>query len=190
MEKETQTYLRSLEDNLGYLTIEERQEITNEVKSHIYEATTNGAELKEVLSALGSPKKLAKSYVGEAILKNNKFNLKNQITLFRFYLVTGFSGMIVVPFVSILSITLYMSSILVFIGGVAKFIGNLLGYQVPINMFDFQGFQMPNMIMLPLAIVSSILLYIASKKLWSWLKKYLQKISVSHRKIINEQQSI
>lgn len=183
MSESVKTYLRELDGQLSYLSEAERRDIMEEVGSHIYERIQAGSSEKEILAGFGQPRELAKSYGGEAIANNTTFNLKSLVTMMKFYFVTGMKGVFIIPFVSITSITFYACSIIIVIAAVVKGLGGLSGFEVPITLINIGFWQAPDWLAISLSFLVAVLLYIASRKLWSYLKKFLREISHSYRKL-------
>ncbi|WP_086348389.1 DUF1700 domain-containing protein [Candidatus Enterococcus clewellii] len=183
MNEKVTHYLQLLNKQLHRLETQERADILEEVESHIFEAVSNGASVDHVLETLGDPAKLAASYTSEAILKNGSFNLSSLAQLVKFYFVTGFSGMFIIPIVGILSIAFYFCSFVVIAAGVIKTIGLFFGYSLPISVMNFGFWQAPDFMVLPICLVFGALFYVGSRKMWHWLKDYLFSISVAHRKL-------
>lgn len=117
MKNETDTYLLTVATHLGNLSAAEKNDNLEEISSHIDDSLNAGVSEAEILHNLGDPASLAKSFVGTNLLKNPTFNLKQMLKIITFYAKTGFSGMIIVPFLSILSFTLYICSFFVVIMG-------------------------------------------------------------------------
>lgn len=59
------------------------------------------------------------------------------------------------------------------IGGLVKLIGTLLGYDVPVSLFDIGSFHMPLVLGLLLSVAVGIALFFAGKACWKVTKKYL-----------------
>lgn len=183
MNEKATHYLQQLSKHLNRLETQERIDILEEVESHIFEAVSNGASIDHVLQTLGDPKKLAHSYTSEALLKNGSFNLSSMMQLLKFYFITGFSGMFVIPVVGILSIAFYFSAFISVAAGIIKTVGLFFGYSLPISVMNFGFWQAPDFMTLPICLVFGFLFYVASRKMWRWLKDYLFSISVAHRKL-------
>ncbi|WP_321387320.1 HAAS signaling domain-containing protein [uncultured Enterococcus sp.] len=183
MNEKATHYLQQLSKHLNQLETQEKIDILEEVESHIFEAVSNGASIDQVLQALGDPKKLAQSYTSEALLKKDSFNLSSMAQLVKFYFITGFSGMFIIPVVGILSIAFYFSAFVVIAAGIIKTIGLFFGYSLPISVMNFGFWQAPDFMVLPICLIFGLLFYVGSKKMWRWLKDYLFSISVAHRKI-------
>lgn len=187
MESKINNYLETVNQHLKHLTISEKTDIISEIKSHIQEMQINQkVEIDVILEAMGDPKQLAKAYTGETIANITNYNFRNLIRVISFYGKTGFSGMFIVPCVSILSVSLYLCSFLSIMAGVIKTGGTLLGFNVPFIMFDFGFWTVPGVLALPVSIPFAILFYYLSKKLWKLLKTYLATVSKNYRVIKEE----
>lgn len=181
-------YLENVNRNLKHLTISEKTDIINEIKSHIKEVQRDqNMDVDTILHNLGAPAELAKAYVGETIANSSNFNFKNLTRLISFYGLTGLSGMFVVPCISILSVSLYACSFIVLIGGAIKTIGTLLGFEVPFIMFHFGFFTLPGILALPVSIPFAALFYFCSKKLWKVLKSYMASVSKNYHSIKHDE---
>lgn len=69
MEKELNAYLGKLEKYLKPVAVSERIDIINEIKSEMQELQGNGMSAEEIIERLGDPKKLAKAYLGDILVK-------------------------------------------------------------------------------------------------------------------------
>lgn len=183
MNQQAAAYLQELGTHLTRLEPEERADILEEVESHIFESLSNGTSTEEVLKALGTPKALANSYIGENLLKKGSFNLSNLFQLIKFYFVTGFSGMIIVPFLAVLSVALYLCTFLVVIVGIVSVVFMVLGTPLPFSVMNLGFWQAPDFLALPICLVFGLAFYLLSKKLWRWLNTYLLSVATAHRKL-------
>lgn len=86
------------------------------------------------------------------------------------------------PFVSVLSVGLMMCGILSFIGGIIKFTGYLLGYEVPFVIFQIGTYTANPILSLPITIIMGCLLILFGKKLWRFTIKFIENISVKKEK--------
>ncbi|MGC6769015.1 DUF1700 domain-containing protein [Enterococcus sp. LJL128] len=185
MNEKATHYLQQLNRYLGRLQDQERVDILEEVESHIFESANNGTDIDAILETLGNPKELASSYINESVLKNGSFNLNNLMKLVKFYFITGFSGMFIIPCIAITSAVFYLCSFVLPLAVVIKIVAQFFGYSLPIAVLNFGFWQAPDFIALPICLIVSVLLYISSKKMWQWLKDYLFSVSAAHRKIKN-----
>lgn len=171
-DKKMNEYLEVVKRNLKYLTISEKTDIINEIKSHIKETQMKQEiDLNTVLQNLGDPSELGKAYAGKTIVSTTSFNLKNFIRTISFYGATSLGTM----FLSVLAGCLYLCIFLVIIGGIIKTAGNLLGFDMSFVVFKVGNWLVPDLLAFPVSIPIAILFYFCSKKLWNVLKAYFTK---------------
>ncbi|MBP2097230.1 DUF1700 domain-containing protein [Enterococcus rivorum] len=181
MELEVKQYLSTVSTNLNYLSATERREILEEINSHIEESLANHQSVTEILKNLGDPVALAQAFAGNNLSTNQSFNMKHLLKLFSFYTKTGLSGMIVLPFLSILSITLYACAYFVVLMGLIVTIGTILGFSFPPVVFNLGFWAAPNILAFPITAIFGFLFYKLSKYLWHLMKQYISKVSSSHQ---------
>jgi len=177
MEEVVNQYLDVVFNNLKPLRISEKTDIINEIKSHIKEKQQNSSEsIEQILSDLGDPKELAKSYVGDKLLEKDRINLNQLVKLIGHYSVTGLTSIIVVPTLGLTSIIFSITSILLV---------GLAIINIPIWYFKLDiPWTIVNLVFWqPKGIIASIIilmvaygLYWASKWLWRLLKAYIVHI--------------
>lgn len=85
--------------------------------------------------------------------------------------------MIVIPFLSILSIVLYLSSFLLVGLGIVVTVGSLFGLTFPFAIINLGFWTSPDRLALPISAVFGYLFYVCSKYLWRLLKQYLSIMS-------------
>lgn len=95
----------------------------------------------------------------------------------------------VLPATGGVGFALILGSVFCLIGGFVKFIGSVLGYHVPISLFDIGEFHMPLVLGFILSIVLGIALFIVGKALWNVTRKYLVWIGEMKRKMMIKQNS-
>jgi uncharacterized membrane protein len=173
-DKQMNEYLGVVEKNLKYLTISERADILNEIKSHIKEMQmTQKIDMNTVLHNMGDPVELGKSYVGKTIINTTSFNFKNFIRTISFYGATSIGGTIL----SVLAGSLYLCTFLTIIAGLIKTVGTLLGIDTSSVAFNVGSLEVPDILALPISLPIALFFYICSKKVWDILKSYLAKAS-------------
>lgn len=174
-------YLNEVRKHLRILSETEIDDIIMEIESHIeIKLEKEGKPIEEILNDFGDPKQLALGYIGEAIEDNPKFDLKGLWKMLKFYSLTGLSGMFVVPFLSILSISLYFCAFVVVIAGIVDTVAGIIGYSLPFTVISI-GVAVPYYFSLPITIIFAIIFYWISKKLWKYLKKYIATVTNQHR---------
>lgn len=181
MELEVKQYLATVSKNLNYLSIAERREILEEINSHIEDSRGNHVSVTEVLASLGDPVVLAQAFAGNTLSTSPTFNLKQLLKLFSFYAKTGLAGMFVLPFLSILSITLYACAFFIPLVGLIVSIGTLIGFSFPPVVLNFGFWSAPNLFAFPITALFGFLFYKLSKYLWHLMKQYLVKVAASHQ---------
>ncbi|WP_169089629.1 DUF1700 domain-containing protein [Paenibacillus sp. PL91] len=171
-------YLGKIEKYLKSMSASERIDIVNEIKSLMLELQNNGLTSEQIIERLGNPKELAKAYLGEAITKNSKFSWRKFGAVFAFCSsFAGASGMFVLPIISTLSIALMISGVITPIGGIIKFVGYLMGYDIAGITIEIGAFTPSPMQFLPTSIVIGVLMFLLGKVLWRLTIKYIHAIS-------------
>lgn len=99
MELLIKNYLEKVSKGLNQIPAEERRDILEEIRNHIYECLRENQSIDSILQKLGPSEKLAHSYVAMYHLNNNqKMDLKYVWTNLSFYFSMGIISVIVVPF--------------------------------------------------------------------------------------------
>lgn len=164
-------YMRTLEQKLGVLDHKTKEDILNELASHIYESmctlrdTTpaDGEALNEVLTKLGSPAKIARLYVSEArlrkeIKKGNPFKIVRYagICIFRTgkYLISGLFYLFSITFLILSVLKVFIpDNIGFFCNGERFFVG--YSSAVEPSMHDILGYWF-----IPIALIFTCVLYL------------------------------
>ena len=94
-----------------------------------------------------------------------------------FYLLTFFTGIVMLPATGGVAIALMFGGVVCPIGGLAKLLGSMLGFDLPISLFDIGAFHMPPALVFPLAVIFGIALFAGGRALWKVLRKYLAWMS-------------
>lgn len=186
MGKETEQYLTAVEKQLRAMPIGERTDVIHELKSYIEDLQRNENKTEqEVLAQLTPPKELAREYLRDCINKTKTFQFRKLAMMFSFYSLAGLSGMFVFPFTIVLSVGLMLCGVVSPLAGLVKFIGFLMGYDLPFVVIQL-GFYRPDAVLsLPISIVLGILLFIAGRALWKLNMKYINVISKTKKKYID-----
>lgn len=183
MENVLNDYLEKVEKYLKPMAVSERIDIVKEIKSEMIELQSNGTTTEAILERLGNPKELAKAYLGEAISKNTSFNWHNLCSVIAFYSLVSTVWMFILPFTSILGIAFMVSGVISPIGGIIKFVGYLLGYEIPQIGFTIGSFSASAITFLPLSIVLGVVFFIVGKLFWNLTIKLIKGISKTKEKI-------
>lgn len=181
-EQRVEDYLESVNRCLKPLDLHEREDIIREIRSHIEEKIRmSGKGVESVLKELGRPSDLAAGYVGKSIADNPKFNIRHLLRMISFYSIIGLKGMFIIPFASILSISLYVCSIITVAAGLIKTGGAIVGYEIPYIQVNLGFGPVPSILVLPVCIIFAVLFYFLGRKLWQFLKGYLNDATKQFR---------
>jgi uncharacterized membrane protein len=137
-----QRYLAALRQELHALPEPERADAVREIASHLAESQVAGRPAPEVLSGLGEPRALARSYLADYYLQgelaHGKLTLWQFLTRLGFTLGAGLVSVFVVPLLSVTAVGFGLVAIASpFLGIIRTFgarwivIGSSNGWQVP-----------------------------------------------------------
>ncbi len=184
MESILLNYLEKIDKYLKPLAAAERADIINEIKSEMLELEAKDKLTSaQIVERLGNPKELAKAYLGQSITQNNGFNIRKLGTVIVFYSLAGLGSIFILPVISILAVTLVICGVIVPICGAVKFLGALVGIDLPIIMFQFGSYTASPVMAFPLSIIIGILLFLAGSFLWKLTIQYIQMISSKKKQI-------
>lgn len=179
MNHDTEKYLQKVNHCLSGIPEQDKCDILLEIKSHIYEATEKGEVTSHILTRLGSPEKLAKAYSLGYCAENQKIKLSDILSSFVFFGFAGFSGIVIIPALSILTITFI--AVAIAIPGTA--ITNLLGFtHTPMFVWGERSIQ-TGILQLVLSMAVGGTFALLTYVCWHSLKKYIRAISEKYRKL-------
>lgn len=177
MEAILNEYLEKIDKYLKPLPVSERVDIVGEIKSGMTEmALERKLSPEQILERLGNPKELASAYLGEALVKNSSFSLRRFAAAFVFYSLTGLSGMFVLPFTSVLAVSLMLCGIIAPLAGIIQMAGYLLGFDTPFVVVQLGPYTPAPPIALVYSIVMGILLFLLGRGCWKLTLKYLRTV--------------
>lgn len=101
-----------------------------------------------------------------------------------FYLLAFFTGIIVLPATGGVALALMFGGAICPIGGLVKLIGSMLGFDLPISLFDIGAFHLSPALGFPLAVIFGIALYVGGRAVWKVLRKYLAWIGHMKRDML------
>lgn len=101
---------------------------------------------------------------------NNTASLANRIA---FYLTAFFTGIVVLPAAGGVGLALMFGGIVCPVAALIKLIAAMLGYDVPISLFDIGSFHVPLAVGFLLAVVLGFFLLFAGRYLWRLTRKYI-----------------
>ena len=187
MEKELNAYLGKLEKYLKPVAVSERIDIINEIKSEMQELQGNGMSAEEIIERLGDPKKLAKAYLGDILVKKRGFSLNRFLIACAFFSVVGFSGMIVIPTLAVIAPVFVVCGAICPVIGAVKFLDRILGLGLPYmeNVGIFMGASVPinPAAEFLLILFVGVLLFAAGVGAWKLLLFYCRKVRRPAKKL-------
>ena len=183
MDKTLSGYLDQVDRRLRPLPAGERADIILEIRSEILELEAAGAAPEEILSRLGEARGLAAAYLGDTISKKPSFSLSRLGAVAAFWGLAGLGGMLVLPFTSVLAVSLLVSGALIPAAGLAKFLASLAGIDLPFIMFQIGGYMPPPATAFKLSVVAGALLLLAGQGLWRLTVRLVRLIGQQHRRV-------
>jgi len=172
-------YLKKVSAGLHKLPESERNEILNEIKNHIHEAESRQEPVQTILDKLGSPIKLAQSYVSIYNIDSGDISFGSILGNMAFFLSAGLSGIIVIPTLSIMIVGFLFSAVF------------SIGYSIVDLIIGLPG---PGGIVLGdnvltgftavlVALIAGAILVILAYFCWWVLKKYILFVSQRYKKM-------
>lgn len=183
MEKILNDYLEAIEKHLKPMSVSERVDFVQEIKSEMIELQNEGFTPQEIIRRLGNPKELARSYLGETISQTRGFSLKKLSAVIAFYSLSGMIGITVLPVTSIVGITFLACSILVPLSGIVKLGAHLVGIEMEWIRMGTPTYQVSPEMFLPLSIVLGLIFFIIGWLLWKLTLSIINSFIVGKRKL-------
>lgn len=178
-------YLRDVERYLKPLSADDRQDIVKEIESNAIELQRDrNLSFSELLERLGTPKDLARAYLGDMIANEQGHGIRKVCQIIAFYTVAGLAGMIILPFTGLLSVTLFVCSIIVPLAGIVKWVGALCGYDIPNIMVQIGDYLATPFQTFLFSIVSAVICWILGKVLWKIMIAYIKGVVAKSPKSI------
>jgi len=175
---DVEKYLNKMSAGLYRLPESERNEILSEIQNHIYEAESRQEPVQAVLDKLGSPLKLAQSYINIHDIDSGNMSFRSILSNMAFFISAGLSGVFVLPTLLITTFTFLISAV------------GIVGYSI-IDLF----IDLPGSIMLGdevvltgfsaviVALLVGVILAILAYLSWWTLRKYLLFVSQRYQKL-------
>lgn len=190
MEQQLNAYLEKVEKYLKPMPVSERIDIVQEIKSEMLELQGEGNSVEEILDRLGDARELAKAYLEQVITGSRPTpcpGWRKLCALTAFYSLAGMGGMFVLPFTSVLGVGLMFCGILAPIAGLVKFLGCLLGFEVPWIQFSIEtgsfSFRGDTLWVLPVSIFMGCVLFLGGKLLWALTLRLVRIFGRAKRRI-------
>lgn len=176
-------YLGKVDRYLKALSTSERVDIVKEIKSQIVELQNNGKSTEEIVARLGSPKDLAKAYLGESIAKSTEFSWKKFCAVVAYYGLVGTVWMFILPITSIMGITFMGCGLITPVAGLIKFIAFFLGHDIPEIQFSMGSYSASAITFLPISIVVGVTFFVIGKLLWVFTINIIKTLNKAKAKI-------
>lgn len=122
-------YLARLEEGLSSLSSTERQEVLQEIRSHVAEATAAGKDLDAVLQSLGSADQLAKAYSVELLMHPRRGRsggeFERKLKLIGLVAISGIPTIVIVATLGSVGVSFVVSGLIMLVAGIVALSGNL-----------------------------------------------------------------
>lgn len=183
MDKTLNDYLERVEKYLKPMAVSERVDIVKEIKSEMLELQNEGKTPQEILERLGNAKELARAYLGESIAKGRGFSWRRLSAVIAFYSMAGAVGVCVLPVTSICAAAFLLSGALCPLAGVVKFVGALLGFEMPYIGIQLGSYSAGPGLVLVLSVVMGAVVMAAGWLLWKLTVWMIRSMALGHKKL-------
>lgn len=183
MDKTLNDYLELVEKYLKPMAVSERVDIVKEIKSEMLELQNEGKTPQEILERLGNAKELARAYLGESIAKGRGFSWRRLSAVIAFYSMAGAVGVCVLPVTSICAAAFLLSGALCPLAGVVKFVGALLGFEMPYIGIQLGSYSAGPGLVLVLSVVMGAVVMAAGWLLWKLTVWMIRSMALGHKKL-------
>lgn len=183
MDKTLNDYLERVEKYLKPMAVSERVDIVKEIKSEMLELQNEGKTPQEILERLGNAKELARAYLGESIAKGRGFSWRRLSAVIAFYSMAGAVGVCVLPVTSICAAAFLLSGALCPLAGVVKFVGALLGFEMPYIGIQLGSYSAGPGLVLVLSVVMGAVIMAAGWLLWKLTVWLIRSMALGHKKL-------
>ena len=184
MNPSLEKYLAAVDRYLKPLPTSERIDIIKEIQSSMIEMERENLSPEQILERLGNPRELAKAYLGDLLANGKGFGWNRFLILCAFYSAVGFSGLLVIPTLTIVAPVFIFCGILTPLLGIVKLIDSLLNLNLP---FAQQiGFTFGTVILNPVpvflaSLITGAILFLLGIGSWKLLLLYCRKIGKTKR---------
>lgn len=183
-----ENYLDTVCRHLKPLPASERADIVKEIESSILEMENDGLSDEQILERLGSPKALAKAYLGDMIARGKGFSINRFLTICAFYSVVGLSGVVVIPTLGIIAPAFIAGGAIAPILGVYKLISEIFGLHLPlaqyINSMSIDGVPIFSpTVGFVCTVLMGIALFLLGYGAWRLLLYYIKKVSSTKKEL-------
>ncbi len=140
MDQLLNSYLEKMEKALKPISVLERVDIIKELESEMHELESAGLTAEKIIERLGNPRKLARAYLGDAIVRSSSFSWKKLGTVICFYSYAGMGGMFLLPITVTVALSFMLAGAICPVAGVTKLIASLMGIDIPQIGVEFGGY--------------------------------------------------
>jgi uncharacterized membrane protein len=185
MGTKAEAFLKEFAKHLQELSREERDDIIKEIKSHIQTGVQHGQSEEEILKRLGSPKSLAKGYLGEYYLQQKSNSPTHFFKLFFFFASLGFLSPVVIVFLAGVSFAFGIGAICLMINGILSLFEYSIGdltFGVQFNSQTITGW--PSLL---ISLGVAAILWIGSKWCWRGLRRYFAYLASKYRRLVKKE---
>ena len=177
MEKMLNNYLEKIEQHLKPLPVSECVDIVKEIKSEMSELQNVGKTSEEIIDRLGDPKELAKTYLGDVILKEKTISSTKVLAMIAYYSLASLSGIIVIPTLVVCAPVFIICGVICPILGVIKMLDSLLKLGIPYaENIVVEGIENPFVTFL-LCVAIGLVLFLAGRACQKLLLYYFKVVS-------------
>lgn len=163
-------YIHKLEKNLKKLPKIQREDIIAEIKQNINDGISAGEKEDVIIARLGTPKVLAKAYVREYYVENNKI-----LKAIPFFVFTGISSFIMVNLFGCFMLAFGFGAAMIAFAGIARTFG---ATWIPMY---WGGGNLPQVYSLAFSIPFSALFVLIAFFNWRVLRKYFKFVSSRYK---------
>lgn len=185
MDKVLDQYLEKMEKYLKPAAASERTDIIKEIQSEMQELQGNGISSEQIVERLGSPKELAKAYLGDMLSTESRFSWNRFLIVCAFYSLVGFSGMVVIPCLAVIAPVFVFCGIAAPILAGVKMIDYLFDFGIPYveNIGIFLGglVTFNPIVEFFIALIFGVLLALTGRGAWRLLVLYCKKVGKTAR---------
>lgn len=176
-------YLEQIDRRLRPMPASERVDIVREIKSEVLELEAAGLTPAEITGRLGEPKALAAAYLGDAITKDPRFRLSKLGSVAAFYSLAGLGGIFVLPLASMVAVSFMLCGALAPVMGLVKFLAALMGFDLPVVMFQIGSYTAPPPVALALSVVTGAAVFAVGRAAWRFTVWFVRMIGRKRRSL-------
>ena len=118
----------------------------------------------------------------------NHKNITSLANRIAYYLIAFFTGIVVLPATGAVGLALMFGGVVCPIEALIKLIGGILGFDVPISLFEIGSFHLPMAVGFILAVILGFLLLFAGRYLWKLTRQYITWIVGMKQNMLGQQE--